>query len=219
MVPVLGFCGASNSGKTTLVCKVIAELTGRGFRVGAVKHHGHAGPPALPDAEKDSGLLARAGAERVALAHEGGVFLTTGPEFSQAGPRALAEGLMAGLDLVLVEGYKSADIDKIEVVAPGAGPILPSGGRLAALARRGGGPEQDGLRVLDTDDPKAVADFVLEYLGLSANGETPVVRLFLDGRQIEIKPFIARLFESTLRAMAHTLKGGEQAEKIEVHIG
>lgn len=219
MVPLLGFCGASNSGKTTLLCKVIAELTGRGFKVGALKHHGHAGPLGLPDAEKDSGRLAQAGAERVALAHGGGVFLTAGPDSAQAGPRFLADSLMAGLDLVLVEGYKSADIDKIEVVGPKAEPILPPGGRLAALAKRGGGPPQGELKVLDADDPGAVADFVLEYLGLSAETGSPAVRLLLDGREIKIKPFVASLFESTLRAMAHTLKGGEQAEKIEVHIG
>lgn len=219
MVPVLGFCGASNSGKTTLLCKVIAELTGRGLKVGALKHHGHAGPLAQPGAEKDSGRLAQAGAERVALAHAGGVFLTAGPELAEMGPRALADGLMAGLDLVLVEGCKSADIDKIEVVAPGAEPVLPSGGRLAALAKRGGGPSQGELNVLDADVPKAVADFVLEHLGLSAKDGSPDVRLLLDGREIKIKSFVANLFESTLRAMTHTLKGGEQAKKIEVHIG
>lgn len=219
MIPVLGFCGASNSGKTTLVCKVIAELKGRGLKVGAVKHHGHAGPLALPDAEKDSGRLAEAGAERVALAHGGGVFLTAGSDLAQAGPLALAQGLMSGLDLVLVEGYKFADIDKIEVVAPQAEPILPAGGRLAALAKRGGGPPRGGLEVLDADDPRAVADFALKHLGLSAEAEAPKVRLLLDGREIKIKPFVAGLFESTLKAMAHTLKGGEQAEKIEVHIG
>ena len=107
MVPVLGFCGASNSGKTTLLCKVIAELTGRGFTVGALKHHGHAEPLALPGAEKDSGRLAKAGAKRVALAHAGGVLLSAGRGMRpKPGPGPLADGLMSGLDLVLVEGYK-----------------------------------------------------------------------------------------------------------------
>ena len=40
-VPAIAFIGYQNSGKTTLVEKVIAELTRRGLRVGSLKHHGH----------------------------------------------------------------------------------------------------------------------------------------------------------------------------------
>ena len=39
-VPAIAFIGYQNSGKTTLVEKVIAELTRRGLRVGSLKHHG-----------------------------------------------------------------------------------------------------------------------------------------------------------------------------------
>lgn len=42
-VPAIAFIGYQNSGKTTLVEKVIAELTRRGLRVGSLKHHGHHG--------------------------------------------------------------------------------------------------------------------------------------------------------------------------------
>jgi molybdopterin-guanine dinucleotide biosynthesis protein MobB len=39
--PVIGIAGWKNSGKTTLVTKLIAELTRRGFRVASVKHAHH----------------------------------------------------------------------------------------------------------------------------------------------------------------------------------
>jgi len=221
MVPVLGFCGASQSGKTTLLCGVIAELKRRGYRVGAIKHHGKADPLPAPEPHKDSARLALAGAERVALAHAGGVFLTIGPDLATLGPRALAEQFLGDMDLVLVEGYKSSDIDKIEVVAPGKEPILPKGGRILALARRGGGGKEAGLTVLDADDPGAMADFVAGHLKASpaAGPVGPKVRIALDGRELTIKPFVARLFDSTLRAMLHSLKGVEKAKKIEVRLG
>lgn len=39
--PALGFIGRKNSGKTTLLEKVISELTARGLKIATVKHHGH----------------------------------------------------------------------------------------------------------------------------------------------------------------------------------
>ena len=36
--PTFGITGWKNSGKTTLTARLIAELTGRGYRVCAIKH-------------------------------------------------------------------------------------------------------------------------------------------------------------------------------------
>ena len=36
--PIFGITGWKNSGKTTLTARLIAEFTGRGYRVCAVKH-------------------------------------------------------------------------------------------------------------------------------------------------------------------------------------
>ena len=41
MTPILSIVGRSNSGKTTLLEKLIRELTGRGRRIGTIKHHFH----------------------------------------------------------------------------------------------------------------------------------------------------------------------------------
>lgn len=183
MPPILGFCGASNSGKTTLVSRVISQLCGQGFRVGAIKHHGHGAPLPDPGRNKDSGRLAQAGAGRVALVHSGGIVLTADQTEAQASPPEIAAQFMTNLDLVLVEGYKTADIDKIEVVAPDKQPVWPRGGRLLALALRGGRASagqidfsarpawmddaKDGEPlILDANDPAQMADFVLSHLGL-----------------------------------------------------
>lgn len=219
MIPVIGICGASGSGKTTLLTGVIAELKDRGLKVGALKHHGHGGSVTEPAAaqHKDTARLAAAGAARVALAHAGGVSLDA-PGLAGAGPRALAARLMSGLDLVLAEGFKTAGIPKIEVVAPGAEPILPAGGRLLALARRGGGGMETGLPVLDADDPAAVAAFILASL----EGHLPVAEpasLFLDGQELPLNPFVARMLSGALRGFVSSLKGGDQAGKIEVRLG
>jgi molybdopterin-guanine dinucleotide biosynthesis protein MobB len=226
MPPVLGFCGAAGSGKTTLLCEVVARLTGLGLKVGAIKHHGHPEPLPLDQPGKDTARLHEAGASRVLLVHAGGVNLVTRPHEGQDDPLLLAGRYLAGLDLVLVEGFKRAELDKIEVVVPDSGPLLPAGGRLIALARRGGGQREAGLPVLDADDPAAVARFVLDHLGLTPRitghaPEAPPVAVLVDGRPLTNKPFVARLVEATIRSLVGGLKGGEEAETgiIEVRLG
>lgn len=219
MVPVVGICGASGSGKTTLVEKLLPLLRERGLKVGVVKHHGHGGPVATP-AEwqgKDSQRLAAAGANRVALAHEGGAWLEA-PGLAGAGPRALAARLMAGLDMVIAEGFKSAGIPKIEVVAPEAAPILPKGGRLIALARRGGNGTEAGLPVIDCDDPAAVVEFILSQVS-PASPPPEKVTVLLDGQELPVNAFVSAMLSGMLRGFVASLKGGEDAGKIEVRLG
>ncbi|MEW5911023.1 MAG: molybdopterin-guanine dinucleotide biosynthesis protein B [Thermodesulfobacteriota bacterium] len=218
MIPVIGICGASGSGKTTLLTGVIAALRDRGLKVGAVKHHGHAGPVTEPAAaqDKDTARLAAAGAARVALAHAGGVSVDA-PGLAGAGPRALTARLMSGLDLVVVEGFKGAGIPKIEVVAPGAQPLLPSGGQLLALARRGGAGSEAGLPVLDADDPAAVAEFILQNLEMAAPPQG-AVQVLIDGQELPVNAFVANMLAGTLRGFVSALKGGSRSGRIEVRL-
>ncbi len=101
---------------------------------------------------KDSQRLSAAGAARVGLAHPGGVWLEA-PGLAGAGPRALSARLMAGLHLVIVEGFKSAAIPKIEVVAPDRAPCCR---RRASFWPWPGGAARGKRRlpVLDADNPR-----------------------------------------------------------------
>ena len=208
MVPVIGICGASGSGKTTLIEKVLPLLTAQGIKVGVLKHHGHGEPVATP-AEwqgKDSQRLAAAGAARVALAHAGGVWLEA-PGLAGAGPRALSARLMAGMELVIAEGFKTAGLPKIEVVPPGAAPLLPPGGRLLALARRGGNGSEAGLPVLDVDDPEAVAGFILEAVRPTAKPPEKATVL-LDGQELPVNAFVSRMLSGNAQGLHRFPEGG-----------
>lgn len=218
MIPLIGFCGASGSGKTTLLEGVIAQLAARGHKVGAIKHHGHAEPLSPEAPEKDSSRLAAAGAELVALLHAGGMQLSAGPQAGQWGPSAVTAGFMTGLDLVLVEGFKSAKIDKIEVVGPGQEPLLPPGGRLLAIAGRQGAGQVQGLPWLAAEDPAAVADFLLPRLKEPVSAQDSA-QLEVDGRQVPLNPFVQGFLASTLRALVGSLKGGQSPAKMVIKIG
>ncbi len=112
MPPVLPFVGKSNSGKTTLMEKIIAELRQDGYRVGVVKHHGHATNIDQPG--KDSWRHARAGAVKVVLSSpiQIALFAKINRELSLT---EVVKQYLTDVDIVLVEGYKWSAYPKIEI--------------------------------------------------------------------------------------------------------
>ena len=114
--PALAFIGYQNSGKTTLVEKVITRLTQRGLRVGTIKHHGHKGFE-IDQPGKDSWRHAQAGSRHVGLVAPG-----------QYAEYAYTEGEVpvgdllthyTDVDIVIVEGYKTAGLPNIVVTRSG----------------------------------------------------------------------------------------------------
>ena len=114
--PAIAFIGYQNSGKTTLVEKVIAELCRRGLRVGTVKHHGHAGFD-IDVPGKDSWRHAQAGSRHVGL-----VCADRYAEYASTEQELPLEELLArftDVDVVLVEGYKAAGLPNVVVARSG----------------------------------------------------------------------------------------------------
>src|SRR5205823_9789898 len=68
-IPIVSFVGRSNSGKTTLIERVIPELVRAGYKVATVKHAGHGFD--LDTEGKDSWRHRRAGASNVVVLSKG----------------------------------------------------------------------------------------------------------------------------------------------------
>ena len=168
-LPLIAFVGHSGSGKTTLLERVIAELNGRGLRVGAIKHDpkGHA---AYDHPGKDSWRYRRAGAAIVALAGPTTV-ATFRPLEDETPLWALAEQIAAHapLDLILAEGYHThAGIPKIEVYRPVlARPPRCATDEVIAVATDTESlvPGLEHVPHLPLNDPAAVAWFLVAFLG------------------------------------------------------
>ena len=107
---VLAVSGVHNSGKTTLLEKLLPVLRSRGLKVGIIKHDGHDFTPDVPGT--DSFRLREAGAEGVAV-YSGTRYLLT-EEFRLTEQDLLALFERHGYDLVLLEGFKSSGWPKIE---------------------------------------------------------------------------------------------------------
>jgi molybdopterin-guanine dinucleotide biosynthesis protein B len=110
---IIGVVGWKNSGKTTLVERLVVEFVRRGWRVATVKHAHH--DAVIDDGDTDSARHRRAGASEVALVTSARWALLH--ELREEPEPALDEVLarLSPADLVLVEGYKRAAVPKIEV--------------------------------------------------------------------------------------------------------
>ncbi len=115
-LPVLGFAAYSGTGKTTLLTRLIPLLKHKGIRTGLIKHTHH--DIEMDQPGKDSYRLRKAGASQIVVAGKNRI--TSIVESPQPMPeaslsQALSLILADSLDLIMVEGFKSAPIPKIEL--------------------------------------------------------------------------------------------------------
>ena len=118
-VPVVGVCGWSGVGKTTVLEALIPRLKARGLAVGVIKHDAHG--LTLDHRGKDTERLWRAGADVVCASDAREKFVRQRLRESPS-LVALIEEMPKGLDVVLVEGHKDSDVPKVWVGADGDGP-------------------------------------------------------------------------------------------------
>ncbi len=165
--PVIGIAGWKNSGKTTLTVRLIAEFARRGLRIASVKHAHH--DFQIDDAETDSARHRRAGAGEVVVV--GGKRWAMIHELAAGEPEPTLDAILAQLspsDLIIVEGYKTAPIPKIEVrrTAQRDGrPLAPDDPTIIAIASDH--PTDHGdLPLFALDDVPAIADFIVRALSV-----------------------------------------------------
>lgn len=162
---VYGVTGWKNSGKTTLVERLVAEITRRGVSVSTLKHAHHEFDVDEPG--RDSYRHRAAGARQVLVGSAARWALMT--ELRGAPEPALADLLaqLAPVDLVLVEGYKRDRHAKIEVRRAATAQDLIAAGdpTIEAVASDAALPGL-GVPVFDLDDAAGVASFILGRVGL-----------------------------------------------------
>ncbi|MBF0311738.1 MAG: molybdopterin-guanine dinucleotide biosynthesis protein B [Magnetococcales bacterium] len=177
---MIAFVAPSGSGKTTLMEQVIAELTRRGYRVGAIKHGHHVADPDIPG--KDSHRFRQAGAKSVIFSGPERWFMIQ--ELGDTPPPPLPElvnSLVGQHDLVLVEGYRQEKIDQIRIHRPTQAEDtrpeerrqdhLPWSGSDQVVAVASSETEIPWAKPrLPLNDPSAVADFIVNHLNLRKPG-------------------------------------------------
>ena len=156
------FAGYSGAGKTPLIDALIPWLKGRGLRVSVVKHAHHGFDIDYPG--KDSYRHRAAGAFEVVVASAQRLALMR--EFERQAPltvHQLIAELDGGVDWVLVEGFRDADLPKLEIWRAGQErpPLYPADPRVAALVTADPLPQATRLPVFAPADAEAIGAWLL----------------------------------------------------------
>ena len=108
-VPMISFAGYKHTGKTTLISKLVAAMSARGWRVGCIKHDGHDFSYQEPDV--DTRKFLDSGATVSMVVSSTGHVLS---EWRRQEQVTLNEWVarLGNVDLVIVEGYKALPVPK-----------------------------------------------------------------------------------------------------------
>ena len=166
MSKVIGVAGFKNAGKTTLVEKLVTELTRRGYRVSTVKHAHHSFD--IDHEGRDSFRHRKAGASEVAVVsrHRWAIIHESREEAEPTLQEILAQ--LGPCDLVIVEGYKRDTHDKIEVRNIDLTHPTLAGDDPTVVAIAANGAISDApVPVFGRDEVTALASFIETHMELS----------------------------------------------------
>lgn len=200
MLPIISIVGHSNVGKTTFLERLIPELRSRGYRVGAVKHSHHGVDLDTPGT--DSHRLAKAGADPVALASSGRLWVTHSLD-QELSPQAIADLFFTDVDLMLTEGYKRGSHPKIEVWRHGVSDA-PLCQDWELVARVGDVWPSSSAPHFNSDDVGGVAALIEERF-LHQRKES--LYISVNDKPVVAEGFARRVVVQTLMGLLSALKG------------
>lgn len=164
-IPILSFVGRSNSGKTTLIERVIPELVRAGYKVATVKHAGHGFD--LDTEGKDSWRHKRAGASSVLVLSKGSMAMFADVPDQMNVEEVRDRFLDHTYDLIIAEGWKHEHYPKIVIVREQIGEIqVSTEGLLAVVSDK---PVNLSVPLFGLDDIGGVAELIMKQFPRSSS--------------------------------------------------
>ncbi|AVF36504.1 molybdopterin-guanine dinucleotide biosynthesis protein MobB [Rahnella sikkimica] len=166
-IPLLGIVAYSGTGKTTLLKQLIPYLRSRGIRTGLIKHTHH--DVDVDSQGKDSFELRKAGADQTMVASSSRwALITETPQQNQPDLHYLASRFDGhSLDMILVEGFKHDEIEKIALHREETGrpsDQLIDEHVLAVATDLTSAAVFKNIKVLDLNNPDEIGEFIVEWL-------------------------------------------------------
>ena len=210
MAPIVSVIGNSESGKTTLITKLVQELKSRGYRVATIKHI----PQGIDFDEpgKDSWRHIQAGSEATAVSSPNKIVLIK-PVAQDATLDETAHLLGEDYDIILTEGFKHGDAPKIEAHRKDAGPLLKDIKKLIGIVTDE--PLETKARQFSFDDINGLVD-LLEKGFIKPQAER--ISLYVNNTPITLTAFPKQIITSVLLAMASCLKGVREIRNIQIFL-
>lgn len=208
MAPIISIIGISNSGKTTLIEKLIGELTLRNYGVATIKHT--AEEATLDSPGKDTWRHIEAGSSATAIGSDTRIVLIK-PVKSGTTVDEMARLLGEDYDIIITEGFKQGNAPKIEVHRKEVGPPLKDMDNLVAIATDE--PLESGIRQFSLDDVKGITDFIEKEFILA---EEDHLSLYVNDEKIPLTAFPRNIITRLLLAIGDSLKGVEKIANLKI---
>ncbi len=212
MAVIVSVVGASNSGKTTLIERLIPELTKRGYSVGTVKHDVHGFEMDHPG--KDTWRHRQAGANTVVISGPDQIAMIK--SVSEEMDLEVVVGKYFEEDIILTEGFKREARPKIEVFRKELipAPLCTAKDNLIALVTED--EINTDVPVFSPEDIAGLADFLVGRYLAHRKHFSLVVKL--DGKKLPMKGFVQEFVIGGLLGMLSSLRGYKPPRKLELVI-
>ena len=213
MIPIVSIVGKSDIGKTTLLEKLLPELTRRGYCIATVKHDVHGFE--VDREGKDSWRHKKAGAHTVVLSSPQKVAVIRDVERDLT-LEEIREKFIQDVDLIISEGYKSDIQPKIEVFRKGKYDELLCTREDNLIAVISDQAFEIDVPFFSLEDIKGVADFIEKRFLKVEEGKEVILKV--NGEKISLTPFVRGFLARTVKGMVVSLKGCDRASTIDLHL-
>ncbi len=207
MVPVISFVGYHNSGKTTVATQVVKNLVEKGYRVAVLKSTKHR--KLIGDTPgKDSYRYRESGAEAVGIVSPDEIVLFQNIDRDNLNLDFLSFLLFGDYDIVICEGFKHADVPKIEVTRKELNQPLLFEKIDKVIAIVSDFPI-DGLKSFSFQETDKLTSFIEDEF--ISKREKLEIDLFIDGKRVDLE-------ENVKRAIGELLKTFSDRQRIDLRI-
>ncbi len=204
----IAFCGPHNSGKTTLIRKVVNELSLKGYKVGVIKSTKHSG--LFRETGKDTTIFLESFAQEVGLvsSSESVVFYKRKLDIQDLFS-------LFSCEFLILEGFRRTSLPKIAVFRNYEENYWKGINNITAVVTK---KEQETLCPWDVpkfsfDDVKRIAKFLEE-----SSFEQKAVNLWVNGKCIDMKPFVESLLRDMILGFVKNLKGVDFPKNVKIEI-
>ena len=213
MIPIVSIVGTSDSGKTTLLEKLIPELIKKGYRVATIKHDVHGFD--VDREGKDSWRHKKAGAATTIISSPEKIAVISDTDKDMTLEEIRARYIQ-DVDLIISEGYKREAYPKVEITrkAQNRELICTEDENLIAVASDY--PVEVKVPRVDINDAKGLADIIEEKVIKGYRPER--ITLVVNGKPVTLKPFIELFLTNSILGSLSALKGCQKAEDIVIKI-
>jgi molybdopterin-guanine dinucleotide biosynthesis protein B len=212
-IPIVSIVGKSDSGKTTLIEKLVPELVRRGYRVATVKHDVHGFD--VDREGKDSWRHKKAGAHTVVISSPAKVAVIRDVDHD-AELAEIRDRYIQDVDIILSEGFKRNNQPKIEVSRKEMHHELLCTREDHLLAIASNQSFDIGVPCFDINDAPGLVSLIEEKILKGAKG--PKVFLRVNGTEIPLSSCVQNSIKGTVRGMVSSLKGCAYPKSVEIQI-